>query len=135
MLYDPSTARFTWANAGHPAPMLAEGRCGPTGRVTVLDDHDVALGLSGSTYSRWTVTVPRGSALCCYTDGLVERRGSTPERDQARLADALGRATAVAVDDSGLTHARARRLVDTLTADLLGPESPADDVCVFVLLR
>jgi serine phosphatase RsbU (regulator of sigma subunit) len=63
-----------WTNAGHPPPLLLT----PDGEVDWLEDEhgDVMLGvLTDAHRSDTHRTVPDGSTLLLYTDGLVERRG------------------------------------------------------------
>jgi PAS domain S-box-containing protein len=66
-------ACFTYANAGHPAPLLRL----PGGDVHRLDQGGgVLLGVTDLDPHRTAeITVPLGSLLLGYTDGLVERRG------------------------------------------------------------
>lgn len=63
-----------WTNAGHPPPLLLT----PDGEVDWLEDEhgDVMLGVLPDAHrSDHHRTVPDGSTLLLYTDGLVERRG------------------------------------------------------------
>ncbi len=72
-----------YANAGHPPPLLRT----PDGRVSFLDGGLSALVGAPATARRSeaTVVVPAGSMLTFYTDGLVERRGSSLEHGLERL--------------------------------------------------
>ncbi len=66
---DPATATFTYALAGHPAPMLALA----DGSVQSLPGDGVPLGVAPRVdASNWTFTIPPGSLLVLYTDGLIE---------------------------------------------------------------
>jgi PAS domain S-box-containing protein len=101
--------RFTYANAGHPPPLLRY----PDGSVNVLDDaRDVLLGvLESSSRSFATVEVPAGASLVAYTDGLIERRSESLDCGIARLVDAL------ATSDTGEPGVLVDRLVDTLGSE------------------
>ena len=71
---------LTWANAGHQPPVLV----GPDGRPAVLEGgRSVLVGAlpvsPDEPREDATVTVPVGSTLLLYTDGLVERRGVDPD--------------------------------------------------------
>ncbi len=63
---------LTWSNAGHPPPVLVE----PDGGSRLLDTvPDLLLGLDPDTpRGSHQVTLPAGSTVVFYTDGLVERR-------------------------------------------------------------
>jgi len=69
---------FSWANAGHPAPLLL----GAQPRFL----HGVAqplLGLSEKPYSQDSMVLPPGSTLLFYTDGLIEHRRETDDQLEA----------------------------------------------------
>lgn len=63
---------FRWVNAGHLPPLLAF----PDGTARLLEDnYDAALGLPGvHRRAECTASLPPGSTLLLYTDGLVETR-------------------------------------------------------------
>jgi serine phosphatase RsbU (regulator of sigma subunit) len=71
------------------------------------------------------VSVPRGSTLVLYTDGLVERR----DRGLRSGIDELVRALEGAPDDLD-----AQTLVDTLVRRLVGAQQE-DDLCLLVVRR
>ncbi|WP_209717646.1 PP2C family serine/threonine-protein phosphatase [Marmoricola sp. OAE513] len=80
------TGEITVANAGHPMPLL-------------LTDHsadfvEVAtgppLGTGPTSYGSTTFSLPAGSTLFCFTDGLIERRGEGIDTGMARLAATAG---------------------------------------------
>jgi serine/threonine-protein kinase RsbW len=76
-----------YACAGHPPPLLVA----PDGVPSYLwDARSGPLGATaaGRTRSEATLTVPRGSRLVLYTDGLVERRGERFHHGLDRLAAA-----------------------------------------------
>jgi PAS domain S-box-containing protein len=85
--------RLRWANAGHPPPAVLA----LDGSVTLLDsaDPDLMLGVDplAKRREREVVLAP-GSTVLLYTDGLVERRGSTLDdgfdRLRRHLADLAG---------------------------------------------
>lgn len=64
------TWELTYANAGHPYPLL---RLGATGEVRPLSATGFMLGIvPGEQYGEKTVRLAAGDRLCLYTDGLVE---------------------------------------------------------------
>ena len=108
-----------WSNAGHPPPLLVR----PSGEVTVLEEHDLLLGVDPEQpRTEQAVTLAPGSTVLLYTDGLVERRGEDIDVSIERLRVAL-----VDVQDQPLAEA-----VDGLLADLL-PREPDDDVVVLAM--
>ncbi|MDQ1383186.1 MAG: hypothetical protein QOG65_565 [Actinomycetota bacterium] len=83
-LVDVVERRITFANAGHPNPLLITGS---TAELTATK-VGVPVGVAGDTYETVTVSVPPGGVLMAYTDGLFERRGESPDVGLARLRDA-----------------------------------------------
>lgn len=78
------TARLRWANAGHLPPLLVD----PDGTVRelVVGDPEMVLGVvPDGRRTDAEVTVPRGSTVLLYTDGLVERRGEHLQAGVDRL--------------------------------------------------
>ena len=111
-------ARLRWANAGHPPPLVL----GPDGEVTVLGEPlgDLMLGVDPTAERAEAVTTLRaGSVVLLYSDGLVERRGSTIDEGTTRLVDHLRELAHRPLED--LCDALLRRM-------LLG--TPEDDVAL-----
>jgi serine phosphatase RsbU (regulator of sigma subunit) len=114
------TGVVTLANAGHPAPLLLSG----DGSSFVEMPIGVPLGAGTGPYQSVTVTMPRGSTLLAYTDGLVERRGEDIDQGLRRLAR-----TAVQVAAQPLDQV----IVDVLAA--AGAADSSDDIAVLALRR
>jgi PAS domain S-box-containing protein len=113
--------RLRWANAGHPPPLLLS----PDGDVTVLGEPvgDLMLGVDPATERvEPTVPVQPGTVVLLYTDGLVERRGSTIDAGTDRLVEHLRELAGRPLDD--LCDALLRRM-------LLG--TPEDDVALLAV--
>jgi anti-sigma regulatory factor (Ser/Thr protein kinase) len=84
-VHDPVDETLTYANAGHPAPLVIE----PSGALSFLPAR---LGMPlrvGEVYEERVVAFPAGSAVVLYTDGLVERRGRTLPSGMDALRTAL----------------------------------------------
>ena len=118
-VFDPGPATFTWARAGHAAPLLARaGHAGPLDRPEGLllgADDDAA-------YPVRTPLLAPGDLLLLYTDGLVERRSpATP----SLLTEVTGRLAAASAAPNQLTLTR-------LAAELNRP-SPDDDTCTLTV--
>lgn len=113
-------ARFTYANAGHPYPLLRL----PSGDVTRLDGGTgLLLGVSDlGPHRSATVGLPPGSVLVGYTDGLVERRGAHLDTGIDWLA-----ATLAAIPPDAPAEEIADRLVSTVDS------GRDDDIAVLVL--
>ena len=69
MRWDPATHQITYANAGHCRPVLVAPE-GPE----VVAYSDMVLGLDmNAEFQDTHLTIPPGSALLTYTDGLIEQ--------------------------------------------------------------
>jgi len=82
--------RLRWANAGHPPPIVLA----PDGRTTVLGGPigDLMLGVDCAAVRPESVRdLLPGSTVLLYTDGLVERHGSTLDVGTALLCELLRR--------------------------------------------
>ncbi|MFF2521710.1 SpoIIE family protein phosphatase [Streptomyces liangshanensis] len=70
-VYDPVTRRCTFANAGHPPPVVVE----PGEEPLLLDvPPGMPLGVGGEPFEQVEVELAEGALLSLYTDGLVESR-------------------------------------------------------------
>jgi PAS domain S-box-containing protein len=109
----------TYANAGHPPPLLVPG----DGEVRLLDSPspDTLLGVGDARprHDATTVLEP-GDQLLLYTDGLVETRGSSIDDGLDRLVDLAGR------------HRRDPARVERIIADMTG-DHHEDDIAVIVV--
>ncbi|MFJ3249440.1 PP2C family protein-serine/threonine phosphatase [Streptomyces sp. NPDC086782] len=127
--YRPATRTLTWAQAGHPAPLLFRGG---TGRM--LDAPDgVRLGTaSGASYGQAEETLEPGDLLLLHTETLAPRCG--PPR-----ADTAGREGGTATAAHRLlglaprfTAARgAQECVRTVVEEFAGT-GREDDACVLI---
>src|SRR6266487_793430 len=69
--FDPRQRLLTWAQAGHPPPVLVRGAW-----AAPLDQPDgILLGAGTHGYDVTSVRLRAGDLLLLYSDGLVERRG------------------------------------------------------------
>jgi serine phosphatase RsbU (regulator of sigma subunit) len=76
---------FSWANAGHPPPLLLGAR--PHFLPGVAQP---LLGVSEKPYAQESIVLPPGSTLLFYTDGLIERRRETDEQFDALARHVAG---------------------------------------------
>ena len=108
---------FRFASAGHPPPLVID----PAGSARFLEEgRSVPLGAhAGTHYREAVVQLKPGSTIVLYTDGLIERRGSSLNRGLERLvSEASGR------------PADPESLCDRLIGSLVGKEPPPDDVAL-----
>ncbi|HXF98503.1 MAG TPA: SpoIIE family protein phosphatase [Gaiellaceae bacterium] len=84
---EPRTRVCRFTCAGHPPPLVAY----PDGRVELLEGgRGLPLGAGANgKYPQRAITLPVGSMLLLYSDGLVERRGESIDVGLARLLDAV----------------------------------------------
>lgn len=68
MVVDPATGATTWANAGHPPPLLRRA----DGSPIRLDPTGPLVSGLGGTWTCRTETLYRGDLLLAWSDGLVE---------------------------------------------------------------
>ncbi|MGW2306179.1 SpoIIE family protein phosphatase [Streptomyces sp. NPDC001809] len=86
VVVDPTTGRCGITRAGHPPPAAVL----PDGTVCLLDvPPGLPLGVGGVDFTTTEVTLPLGSVLVLYTDGLVESRSSDIDARLTELTDLL----------------------------------------------
>jgi phosphoserine phosphatase RsbU/P len=117
---DPEHQTLLISAAGHPPPALAQ----PHEGTEIIDlHHDLLLGVD-PTWPRHTtsISLTPGSAVCFYTDGLVERRDASLDAgfDQLRQAMIPGPAESVCA---------------TVMSRLIGRDKIDDDIAVLILSR
>lgn len=115
---DPATGEFSFANAGHPAPVYAA----TSGQVEYLETSSGAmLGTPGDgTFSTGHRQLGPGSGLLLYTDGLIEDRRRDISEGFTALATAMGPAASRSAEQT----------CTAVQAALLGSASRADDICL-----
>ncbi|MGQ7293616.1 SpoIIE family protein phosphatase [Bordetella bronchiseptica] len=69
-VFTPETGALAWVNAGHPPPLLIDER----GEVRLLQGSSgAACGvLDNEAYSTLSTTLPNGTSLVAFTDGVTE---------------------------------------------------------------
>ncbi|GHI03715.1 PAS sensor protein [Streptomyces cellostaticus] len=118
---DPARGRAVMARAGHPPPLLRR----PDGRVRVLDlAGGPLLGIdAAAVYPTTEVSLPPGSVLALYTDGLVESPGVDIEDALAGLGTLLAEAGDQPLED----------LADELVRHSVAARERVDDTAVLLL--
>ena len=110
--------RLRWSNAGHLPPLVAD----PAGQIQVLDHAraDLLLGVDGGApRQEHALTIPRGSMVLLYTDGLVERRDQLFDTGVDQLREELGT----------LWRSPVTEVADQLLARMV-PDRAEDDVAL-----
>ncbi|TPQ22752.1 SpoIIE family protein phosphatase [Streptomyces sporangiiformans] len=95
-VYDPVARRCTLARAGHPPPVMLPPD-GPPQEIPMPSGPP--LGLGGLPFESTEVTLPEGSVLALYTDGLIESRDRDVDVSHRMLCQALAR-TSSSLDDT-----------------------------------
>ncbi|RST04722.1 GAF domain-containing protein [Streptomyces sp. WAC05374] len=117
-VYDPVSGRVVAASAGHPGPAVVH----PDGTVSfprVPVSPPLGLG-AGLPFETAEVTLPEGSQLVLYTDGLIEDR----DRDLDAGMEAL-RAALTGTD-------RTPEATCSAVIDAMLPAQPSDDIVLLV---
>jgi anti-sigma regulatory factor (Ser/Thr protein kinase) len=129
---DPTDGVLTWANAGHPPPLVVsrpgeDGSSTSTGskpRTLSAVADGTPLGVR-SHRQEATVQLAPGDSLVLYSDGLVESR-TRP------VGDGLEALLLVATDP-GLAEASADDMVGRLLNGMLGPRDAEDDATLLAV--
>ncbi|MFG2139914.1 SpoIIE family protein phosphatase [Streptomyces sp. NPDC048650] len=131
-VYDPTTGVCTLASAGHPPPAVVP----PGGRPYFVDlEVGPPLGTAQMPYRSTQITLPEGSLLVLYTDGLVCLAGSDPGGGLAGLAGVLATAApgqhGAGARGPGDDAEWLQNLCDTVTQALPRPAGhPSDDAAI-----
>ncbi|MFB9391541.1 PP2C family protein-serine/threonine phosphatase [Streptomyces coeruleoprunus] len=120
--YTPATRTLTWAQAGHPAPLLFRGGTG----CALTRPEGVLLGAtaSGAAYEQAEVRLHPGDLLVLHTDGLARVPGA-PGSDVSGADRLLELAAPFA-------RARDAQECVRLVVDEFGGSPRTDDACVVV---
>ncbi|MBV9336456.1 MAG: SpoIIE family protein phosphatase [Solirubrobacterales bacterium] len=118
---DPDGGTISWANGGHPPPLLriADGSC------AYMEGGNGLMGVEHGSYETFHRELHGQTSVILYTDGLVERRGESLDVGLERLL----RAACAGPDDPAA-------LCDHILAELLEPGAQRyDDVTAVVARR
>ncbi|HWU08373.1 MAG TPA: SpoIIE family protein phosphatase [Streptomyces sp.] len=115
--FDPTTGTLTWAQAGHPAPLLFRNG---VGRPLPSPDGVLLGAASGVTYEQDQVVLLPGDVLVLHTDGLTRRSDWSTDPDLL-----LGLAPR-------FTQARTSQDCVRTMVEALGSAERIDDACVLV---
>lgn len=120
-LFDPVTRTLTWAQAGHPPPVLVRA-----GTAELVDQPEGLLlgAVDDPRFATGTLGLLPGDLLLFYTDGLIERRRRDLTTGLARLVEAsAGLAKQDPDPEAAVAHVLAA----------LDAPHPDDDTCVIAV--
>ncbi|MDX6341259.1 MAG: phosphoserine phosphatase RsbU/P [Trebonia sp.] len=131
-LYTPETGEFTASSAGHLPPALAA----PNAQAALLPLRpDPPIGVADDPQRRSTTAfIPPGALLCCFTDGLVERRDQSIDHGIEKLAAVLDQQIAAGTG-RGTTGPPAEDACAAVMRALVGHAPARDDIAVLMLSR
>ena len=117
---DADTGELTYANAGHPPPLLI----GPRGPNYLTGAAGLMLGVSDrAEYASSSQHLEVGCAVLLYSDGLVEDRRRSLDQGLDALAAAFPDGEAVT----------AAEMCATAQATMVEGRDRADDVCLLAV--
>ncbi|MET9803086.1 SpoIIE family protein phosphatase [Streptomyces sp. NPDC006368] len=119
--YSPATGTLSWAQAGHPAPLLFRGG---TGRALTRPDGVLLGATSGAAYEQTEVRLLPGDLLLLHTDGLTRGAGADPFG-----TDGTDRLLGLA---PRFARARDAQECVRMVVEELGGSPREDDACVMV---
>ncbi len=122
-ILDTDSGELSYSCAGHPPAILAAPGKAHT-LITNARSVPLAVQRKGSR-PQASITLPPGSTLMLYTDGLVERRDVTLDDGIARLSATVARTMNQTVDD----------VADAALAELAPPGGYDDDIAIVVYRR
>ncbi len=114
--FDPRSRMLTWAQAGHPPPLLVRGKQARA----LTAPAGILLGAGHDGYEAASLLLEPGDLLLLYSDGLIERRDRSLEQGLATLTGA-----AAGINDP-------ERVITAVLA-ALGSTDPEDDTCLVAL--
>ncbi|OHV35314.1 MULTISPECIES: SpoIIE family protein phosphatase [Pseudofrankia] len=129
-------ATLSYANAGHlPALLCTVDGTGQRTVEPLADANSLLLGvMDAGGRGEASLSVPPGSTLLLYTDGLVERRGRDIEEGIDQAAALLAGHTPEPVSGhAGGAHPDLDGLADALTRQAAGDEPQQDDIAVLLV--
>jgi len=121
---DTKNRIFTFANAGHNAPILRHA----DGEMEYLTDGGIALGMfENSKYEERPLGLNPGDIIAFYTDGVTESKNEKEEEfGTRRLKQVIG-------DSHRLSAAQIQENIYTAIKDFTGSLPQADDLTMIVV--
>jgi PAS domain S-box-containing protein len=114
---DPVTGRFAYATAGHPPPLLDDGR-----DLRKLSSSGLPIGLRDDEGVDFALRLRAPCTLVMFTDGLMEFARDLDDGER-RIEDAIR-----ALARGGMDH-----LAAALMKAVLGEDEPTDDIAILTV--
>jgi serine phosphatase RsbU (regulator of sigma subunit) len=132
-VYTPGTGEFAVSSAGHIPPVLAT----PGGRAGLIPvQPDPPIGTADDPQRRTAlIRIPPGALLCCFTDGLVERRDHPIDLGIDQVAATLNEQIARDARSGAATESTAEDACVAVMRTLVGNVPAQDDIAVLMLSR
>jgi PAS domain S-box-containing protein len=122
-ILDTESGEFFYSCAGHLPALLAAPQSTP---IQLDDARSVPLAVQRkASRPQSSVTLPPGSTLMLYTDGLVERRDVTLDDGIAQLSETVAHGVHLTVD----------AVADAALRDMAPPTGYDDDIAIVVYRR
>jgi hypothetical protein len=123
-----NTGKLTYCNAGHPPPFLLIGS--EQNRVEELQSPGMPVGISEE--SEWvstSITIPNGSWLLLYTDGVIEAQNQIGEHfGRERILEIMG-------EQKWTTPQELQDKLISAVYEFSGDKAQLDDITLMVLCR
>jgi serine phosphatase RsbU (regulator of sigma subunit) len=132
--YDPGTGELVASSAGHLPPVLAAPGGHPPGMLPVRPDPPIGTADDPARHTA-TVVIPPGSLLCCFTDGLVERRDHPIDDGISQVAATLGELITASPGRGGRPAPLAEDACAKVMRALVGNTAAQDDIALLALYR
>jgi phosphoserine phosphatase RsbU/P len=131
-LYTPGTGEFAFSSAGHLPPVLAAPGGHEPGMLPTQPDPPIGTADDPGRRST-TVVIPPGALLCCFTDGLVERRDKVIDAGIGHVAATLDKLVAVGAGRRSVPLAE--DACAAVMRTLVGNAPARDDIALLTLHR
>jgi len=120
-VYDAQAGTLSYSLAGHPPPMLI-GESTPE-PVTACSSPPIGWGMPTGR-RQTTVSLPPGSEVCFFSDGLIEARRDGQQLGREHLREVLAELGPLPAAETLLEHIRAaaQGVSDDMVACILTPE-------------
>jgi phosphoserine phosphatase RsbU/P len=133
-VYTPESGEFLVSSAGHLPPVIAVPGERPGSMLAIRPDPPIGAADDPLRHSV-TTTIPPGGLLCCYTDGLVERRDRAVDQGIDTLIATLDGQLASGASRAGRLVPLVEEACAAVMRALVGSAQAADDVAVLIACR
>ena len=130
----PESGEFVVSSAGHLPPIMAVPGMRTAGPLAIRPDPPVGAADDPERRST-TITIPPGGLLCCFTDGLVERRDRVIDEGLNAVAATLDSQLASRASRDGRPVPLAEDASAAVMRALIGSARATDDVALLVAYR